>query len=97
MIFEDGNYRTTGLNEAVALIGQFQQEFGRKKTEHLVLVDQMFGNMRKGGLEPPRDFSHYHLKVARMPFRHFRMKEPYYQEGVLYARENCLVGKKFGN
>ncbi len=28
--------------------------------------------MRKGGLEPPRDFSHYHLKVARIPFRHFR-------------------------
>lgn len=23
--------------------------------------------MRKGGLEPPRDFSHYHLKVARIP------------------------------
>jgi hypothetical protein len=28
--------------------------------------------MRKGGLEPPQDFSHYHLKVARLPFRHFR-------------------------
>ena len=23
--------------------------------------------MRKGGLEPPRGFPHYHLKVARIP------------------------------
>jgi len=29
LIFENGNYRTTGLNEAVSLIGQFQQEFVR--------------------------------------------------------------------
>lgn len=31
LIFEDGKYRTTGLNEVVALIGQFQKEFGLKK------------------------------------------------------------------
>ncbi len=31
--------------------------------------------MRKGGLEPPRVLPHYHLKVARIPFRHFRMKK----------------------
>ena len=52
LIFENGNYRTTGLNEAVALIGQFQQEFGQKKTEHLVISDKTFGNVPMTGLEP---------------------------------------------
>lgn len=45
LIFENGNYRTTGLNEAVALIGQFQQEFGVKRAEHLAISDKTFGNV----------------------------------------------------
>lgn len=45
LIFEDGKYRTTGLNEAVALIGQFQQEFGHKKAERLDISDKTFGNV----------------------------------------------------
>jgi site-specific DNA recombinase len=45
LIFENGNYRTTGLNKAVALIGQFQQEFGHKKAEHLAISDKTFGNV----------------------------------------------------
>ena len=28
--------------------------------------------VRERGLEPPQDCSHYHLKVARLPFRHSR-------------------------
>ena len=52
LIFENGNYRTTGLNEAVALIGQFQQEFGVKKSEHLAISDKTFGNVPRIGLEP---------------------------------------------
>ena len=28
--------------------------------------------VRTRGLEPPQDCSHYHLKVARLPFRHVR-------------------------
>ena len=32
-----------------------------------MLSMKMFKKMRKGGLEPPQDFSHYHLKVARLP------------------------------
>ena len=31
LVFEDGKYRTTGLNEGVALIGLFQKELGNKK------------------------------------------------------------------
>lgn len=52
LIFEDGKYRTTGLNEAVTLIGQFQQEFGHKKAERLDISDKTFGNVPRIGLEP---------------------------------------------
>ena len=45
LIFENGKYRTTGLNEAVALVGQFQQEFGHKKAERLTISDKTFGNV----------------------------------------------------
>jgi site-specific DNA recombinase len=45
LIFEDGKYRTPGLNEAVALIGQFKQEFGHKKAERLDISDKTFGNV----------------------------------------------------
>ena len=49
LIFENGNYRTTGLNEAVALIGQFQKEFGHKKAERLTISDKTFGNVPMRG------------------------------------------------
>lgn len=45
LIFEDGKYRTTGLNEAVALIGLFQKELGNKKAERLDISDKTFGNV----------------------------------------------------
>lgn len=52
LVFENGNYRTTGLNEAAALIGLFQKELQNKKAEHLVLSDKTFGNVPRIGLEP---------------------------------------------
>ena len=52
LVFEDGKYRTTGLNEAVALIGLFQKELGNKKAEHLAISDKTFGNVPRIGLEP---------------------------------------------
>jgi hypothetical protein len=33
------------LNEAVALIGHFQQEFGHKKAERLDISEKTFGNV----------------------------------------------------
>ncbi len=30
-------------------------------------------SVREGGFEPPRPFGHWHLKPARLPFRHSRM------------------------
>ena len=52
LILQDGKYRTTGLNEAVALIGLFQKELGNKKAEHLAISDKTFGNVPRIGLEP---------------------------------------------
>lgn len=52
LVFEDGKYRTTGLNEAVALIGLFQKELGNKKAERLTISDKTFGNVPVTGLEP---------------------------------------------
>lgn len=52
LIFENGNYRTMGLNEAVTLIGRFQKEFGHKKAERLAISDKTFGNVPMTGLEP---------------------------------------------
>ena len=31
--------------------------------------------VREGGFEPPRPFGHWHLKPARLPFRHSRAPE----------------------
>lgn len=30
--------------------------------------------MQQMGLEPTRDFSHYPLKIARLPFRHYCLR-----------------------
>lgn len=43
LIFENGNYRTTGLNEAVALIGLFQKGLENKKAERLDISEETFG------------------------------------------------------
>lgn len=52
LVFEDGKYRTTGLNEAVALIGLFQKELKNKKAERLDISDKTFGDVPRIGLEP---------------------------------------------
>lgn len=52
LVFEDGKYRTTELNEAVALVGLFERELGNKKTERLDISDKTFGDVPVAGLEP---------------------------------------------
>lgn len=47
--------------------------------------------MRKGGLEPPRGYPHYHLKVARIPIPPLphSVEEQYFIIGRnIYARKN---------
>jgi site-specific DNA recombinase len=52
LIFEDGYYRTTKLNQAVELMGLFQKELGENKSEHLDISNKTFGKMPRIGLEP---------------------------------------------
>lgn len=73
LIFEDGKYRTTGLNEAVSLIWQFQQEFGHKKAERLDISDKTFGHVRGAGLEPARPCEQEILSLLCLPFHHPRV------------------------
>ena len=54
LVFEKGNYPTTGLNEAVALIGLFQKDLENKKAEHFAVSDKTFGNVLGTGVEPAR-------------------------------------------
>lgn len=52
LVFEDGKYRTNGVNSAVELIGLFQKKLGNKKAERLDISDKTFGKMPMTGLEP---------------------------------------------
>lgn len=54
LVFEDGKYRTTGLNEAEALIGLFQKDLENKKAERLDISDKTFGDVsqHRSVLEP---------------------------------------------
>jgi hypothetical protein len=42
--------------------------------------------VRKGGFEPPRDCSRQPLKLVRLPFRHFRVRDHGPPKGGHYAR-----------
>lgn len=74
LVFEDGKYRTTGLNEAVALIGLFQKNLENKKAEHLAISGKTFGDVPMTGLEPAPDCSEQILNLPRLPFRHIGMR-----------------------
>jgi site-specific DNA recombinase len=52
LVFEDGNYRITGLNQAVELIGLFQKDLEKNKTEHFINSEKTFGKLPMTGLEP---------------------------------------------
>lgn len=67
LVFENGNYRTTGLNEAVALIGLFQKDLQNKKAEHLAISDKTFGNVPKTGLEPAHSLEYKNLNLVCLP------------------------------
>ena len=47
--------------------------------------------VRRMGLEPTREYSHYPLKVARLPFRHLRIALSLYQ----YFLKKSILFLKF--
>ena len=65
--FREDSYRTTPLNAALALILQKNKGLENEKTGQILFTETLSGELRKGGLEPPRGNPHYHLKVARLP------------------------------
>lgn len=85
LIFENGNYRTTGLNEAVALIGLFQKDLENKKAERLGLSDKTFGNVPGTGLEPARTCVQKILSLLCLPFHHLGIKTDEHKTHLLLS------------
>lgn len=52
LIFEDGKYRTSELNEAVNLIYLFQKNLENKKNGNIAISENVSGNVPMTGLEP---------------------------------------------
>jgi site-specific DNA recombinase len=52
LIFQDGKYRTEGMNPALALILQKTSEL-QKKTGNIVVSENVSGDVPRRGLEPP--------------------------------------------
>ena len=52
LVFENGNYRTTELNETVALIGLFQKVLENEKTGQILFEESLSGELPMTGLEP---------------------------------------------
>jgi hypothetical protein len=52
LIFKDGNYRTSVLNPALALILQKNNELQKKKTEDMIISENVSGVVARTGIEP---------------------------------------------
>ena len=53
--------------------------------------------MRKGGLEPPRGYPHYHLKVARIPIPPLSHKQEVNQRSQTIRGSTFLLQQKIEN
>lgn len=52
LIFQDGKYRTEGMNPALMLILQKTRELQNEKTGNIVISENVSGDVPKIGLEP---------------------------------------------
>ncbi len=52
LIFQDGNYRTTALNPALALILQKNRELQNEKAEDIAISENVSGDVERIGVEP---------------------------------------------
>jgi site-specific DNA recombinase len=52
LVFEKGSYRTSQVNPAIELIGQFSKELGNKKAGSFFPTEKMSGYVPRIGLEP---------------------------------------------
>jgi hypothetical protein len=51
-------------------------------------MTRLITTVGEGGLEPPRPEGHWHLKPARLPFRHSPEKQPMDHTTVVAPRPN---------
>jgi site-specific DNA recombinase len=91
LVFENGNYRTTGLNEAVAFIGLFLKDLQNKKAERLDISDKTFGNVPAAGLrDHPPGFGLQALPSSPYESKTFcflfGQKKTLQKEGLFFAR-----------
>jgi site-specific DNA recombinase len=52
LVFENGSYRTSKVNEAIELMGQFQKELGKENAGSFFPTEKMSGYVPMTGLEP---------------------------------------------
>ena len=52
LVFQDGNYRTTMLNPALALILQKNNGLQKEKTGNTVISENVSGDVARTGIEP---------------------------------------------
>ena len=52
LIFQDGNYRTSVLNPALALILQKNKNLQNKKAEDIIISENVSGDVARTGIEP---------------------------------------------
>ncbi len=53
LIFQDGKYRTDGLNPALAIILQKSNGLQKEKTGNIAISENVSGDVPRRGLEPP--------------------------------------------
>jgi hypothetical protein len=52
LIFKDGNYRTSALNPALALILQKNKDLQNEKAEDMIISENVSGEVARTGIEP---------------------------------------------
>ena len=52
LVFQDGNYRTTALNLALALILQKNRGLKNEKAEDMIIPENVSGDVERSGIEP---------------------------------------------
>jgi site-specific DNA recombinase len=52
LTFEDGKYRTKGLNPALSIMLQKNKDLGKEKPESSIIAEEVSGGVHRRGLEP---------------------------------------------
>ena len=70
LIYQDGKYRTEGMNPALELILQKTSGLQNKKTGNAFISENVPGDVPMTGLEPAPSRLEQILSLPRLPFHH---------------------------